>query len=133
MHHTLSGTAQQRPLSILCAEDDEALGSILAHMLELRGHSVDWVRDGSRALEKFSSAPGHYDMVITDHQMPRLNGLELVGALRGAGYLGMILVQSSSLNTVLSQAYSVLGVNAFLTKPYPIEDILAILQRLFGA
>jgi two-component system chemotaxis response regulator CheY len=133
MDQSLSGTARLRPLSILFAEDNEAMGPLLKHTLEIEGHSVDWARDGSQALEKFSSAPDHYDMVITDHNMPRLNGLELVGALRGAGYLGMILVQSSSLTTVLSRAYSVLGVNAFLTKPFLMEDILAILQRLFGA
>ncbi len=67
-------------LSLLYVEDDVALQQETKVILERIFNQVDTALDGQEALEMFKA--NYYDLVITDLEMPRLNGLEMSKAIK---------------------------------------------------
>ena len=69
-------------MRILVAEDERITRVSLVRQLERWGHQVTAVEDGQHAWELFQSS--EFDLVLTDWEMPRLSGVELVGRIRAA-------------------------------------------------
>ena len=78
-------------IRLLLAEDEKALSWALVTILERSSYSVDAVFDGQTALEYLESE--EYDGVILDVMMPRLDGFEVLKALRQAGNLVPVLMR----------------------------------------
>ena len=70
-------------LNILIAEDDRELRQLFQHVLIKNGYTVTGVADGKEALAAMEME--HYDLLISDIMMPRMDGYELVRSLRDAG------------------------------------------------
>ncbi len=119
-----------RALRILCADDDDMIRDIVQIALTRDGHQVTAVDDGHRAHEIVAEAPSDYDLVITDHQMPVMTGLELVACLRALPYHGGILVMSGSIDRALAAEYRALGVDALLDKPVRLQVLLAAVRSI---
>jgi two-component system chemotaxis response regulator CheY len=121
-----------KPLRILYAEDMRELRQVAQMSLTRQGHSIECCVDGAAALERLAAAPEGFDVLITDHHMPNMNGLELVSALRRRHpFAGKIVVFCSELSPQVSSAYAALRVDAFLKKPvFPsaLREVLARLQ-----
>jgi len=117
---------------ILCAEDDPAIADLLARILQSAGYLVECVPDGIDAWIKISGDLGYFHAVITDHQMPGLDGAELVNVLREAKYPGRILVHSSSLSKVDELRYQSLRVDGVLEKPVEAKSLLAVLRKVLA-
>jgi CheY-like chemotaxis protein len=66
---------------ILVVDDDQAIRLLLRAMLERRGHAVVEARNGDEGLQYYRAAPT--DLVITDIQMPVMDGLQMMKGLRG--------------------------------------------------
>jgi two-component system chemotaxis response regulator CheY len=81
------------------------------------GHALTCAANGLEALELVVAEPHGFDFVITDHEMPLMNGIELVTALRAMGFRGRILVLSAALTPAIEAAYAELRVDCVLTKP----------------
>jgi CheY-like chemotaxis protein len=67
---------------ILIADDDAATRELARRALESEGHAVTAAQDGSDALERFEAASGAFDLLVSDVEMPGLDGIALVGRLR---------------------------------------------------
>lgn len=88
--------------------------------------------DGWQALIKVAAASKPFDLIITDHRMPRMTGLELVRRLRARNYEGKILVLSAHLSDENIRDYEELGVDMMMSKPFnfaEIQDAVAILTK----
>ena len=84
------------------------------------GHTVECANDGIEALDKLTANPSGYDLLITDHHMPRMHGLDLVMHAKQLPFPGKIVVFSSELNPEITSQYHKLGVDRVLFKPvYP--------------
>ena len=70
---------------ILLAEDDAATRDMVQRALAMDGHEVIVTQDGAEALEKLQAAPGRIDLLISDVQMPGLDGVALVEKALGRG------------------------------------------------
>ena len=70
--------------------------------------------------------PGAYDVIITDHHMSVMNGLEFVMGLREIKYAGMIAVVSSELNEDVEDDYRKLGIERLLYKPVSLGDLRSL-------
>lgn len=77
-----------------------------------------------------AEAPAGYDLVITDHQMPVMTGLELVTCLRTLPYHGGILVMSGSIDPGMAAEYRSLGVDALLEKPVALQVLLTTVRHI---
>lgn len=76
---------------ILVAEDDPVFRHVIAFTLKQSGLCVDAVGDGQKALELLKT--GSYRLLITDHQMPICNGIELIEKVRDqAAYARMSII-----------------------------------------
>ncbi len=118
--------------TILVAEDNLDLQSLLRHVLEADGHVVHIASDGIEALDLFRSVSP--DLVILDLMMPRLNGFEVLRRLIDAGERGttpiLILTARSSEDDVVTGFE--LGVDDYLRKPFVISELRARIRTLLG-
>ncbi|AOS43174.1 Sensory/regulatory protein RpfC [Lacunisphaera limnophila] len=123
-------THPRKSMRVLYADDMRELRQLLEIVLGRDGHKVDSVHDGKLALEILKKDLGAYDVVITDHHMPSISGLELVGELRAIKYPGRIIVFSSELSTEVDAAYRRHRVDHILPKPIFPSDLRAIFATL---
>lgn len=120
---------QGRPARVLYAEDLPELRELMRLNLQHAGFQIETVGDGGAALQRLRADPGEIDLLITDHQMPGMSGLELVGRLRLLSYRGKVMVYSSELDPEVRHTYQRLGVHAILAKPVRA----ALLRRVVAA
>lgn len=123
-------TPPRKSMRVLYADDMRELRQLLEIVLGRDGHKVDSVHDGKLALEMLKKDLTAYDVVITDHHMPTISGLELVAELRNIRYPGRIIVFSSELSTEVDAAYRRHHVDHILPKPIFPSDLRAIFATL---
>jgi len=119
-------------LHILVVEDEKALAHMIAMVLGGPASKVATARSGWEALIRIGVSARPFDVVITDHRMPRMTGLQLVGRLRAQNFGGKILVLSGHLSDELIRAYEELNVDMMMTKPFDFEELqqaMAVLNR----
>jgi two-component system chemotaxis response regulator CheY len=108
---------QAKALRILYVDDVVELRELMKLMLSQDGHTVESAVHGVEALTRLAEDAGAFDVVITDHHMPRMDGLELVRRLRQLKFPGRIMIFSSELSPSIADEYADLRVDHFLTKP----------------
>ncbi len=107
-----------KPLSLLIVDDDELFGEYLALEMETLGCLVSRVEDGDVALDLLSRQS--FDVLITDWQMPRMNGIELVRLVRASlppeDFIHIIMMTARGETQTIHQALAA-GVDDFIYKP----------------
>src|ERR1022692_5099376 len=112
----------RRALHILYADYMPELRELMSAMLGQEGHSIETVSNGDLALERLKQPQSDFDLLITDHHMPGITGLELVRQTRDLPYPGKIVVFSSELSELLHDEYRKCAVDAILAKPiFPLN------------
>jgi CheY-like chemotaxis protein len=113
---------------ILVVDDDEIVRLLLRTVLERRGHSVIEAENGDEGLRCYRSAPA--DLVITDIQMPGMDGLQMIKELRSA-FPTVKIIAISGEKSRLAAARS-LSQGAF-EKPLYMEGLLDAVQQFASA
>lgn len=120
----------RQPLRILYADDLHELRDVAQISFRREGHGIECCEDGALALAKLANDPA-FDLVITDHHMPNMNGLELVTRLREREFPGKIMVFSSELSESVARQYREQNVDRILYKPVFPSMLRKILGELF--
>ena len=120
---------------ILAAEDNEINAEILGEVLKLEGVEYDLAKDGREAVEMFAnSAPGYYDMILMDIQMPRMNGYEAAKAIRASGRpdARTVPIAAMTANAFSEDVQKALdsGMNVHIPKPIDIAALHETFRRL---
>jgi DNA-binding response OmpR family regulator len=110
-------------LNILVVDDEKGVAATVEMVLRHLGHSVDVLHDGSDAYDRLKLFPHLYDVLITDHCMRNVSGLELVAQLRGTRFQGGIVVLSASLSQEMEEAYYSLGAGMVMQKPFEMAEL----------
>jgi DNA-binding response OmpR family regulator len=118
------------PLKILLAEDERAVAFSIAFALKSDGHRIQVVADGEQALASVRVEPDAFNLLITDHSMPGMTGIELVQRLREESFRGKIMVLSAHLSPENRAAYQALKVDAMVSKPFDVHELRATVTRL---
>lgn len=118
------------PLNILLAEDERSVAFSICFALKPDGHRMEMVTDGEQAIAEITGKPAAFDLLITDHSMPSMNGVELVRRLREAGFRGKILVLSAHLSPDNRAAYEALGVDGMLSKPFDLFQLRDLIRKI---
>ncbi|MDB6174972.1 MAG: rpfC 2 [Chthoniobacteraceae bacterium] len=118
------------PLRILIAEDDTLVNKVLFLILTQYGYSVRSAANGRDAVKLLEADMNAFDLVITDHEMPKLNGLGLVRHLRAVNYPGRIIVFASPPNPEDQHAYSALSIDRLLFKPMQNKLLIQAIQEV---
>ena len=130
---TPTPTAAAKPrksLRVLYADDMRELRQLMSVVLGRDGHQVEAVADGQRAFDLLRADPAAFDVVITDHHMPSISGLELVARLRALDFPGKVIVFSSELSEEVDASYRGLGVDHILPKPIFPSELRALFATL---
>jgi CheY-like chemotaxis protein len=115
---------------VLIVEDSPTQAEVIRMMLEDEGHTVDVAGDGIAALERVRRAPP--DIVATDLEMPRMNGLQLVEAVRrDHPSLPVILMTAHGSEEIAALALRK-GAASYVPKSYLRQDILPTIQRILA-
>lgn len=107
--------------SLLVVEDDRMLGEALVLLFRTEGYDVDYARDGVDALDVLKER--RPDLVVSDVMMPRLDGHELVDAIRERGWDMPIVLISANQATPRHP-----GVR-FLPKPFDVDRLLDLVDH----
>jgi len=118
------------PLNILVVDDEKSTGKAVSYFLERAGNKVHIVYDGQEALEILKKFPGKFHILITDHSMPKMSGLELVEQLQETNFRGKIIVFTGYLTADLESAYRILGVKYFFNKPLDLKRLPELVTKL---
>jgi two-component system OmpR family response regulator len=115
-------------MRVLVVEDEARLSRQLAHALREAGYAVDCAADGERA--DFLGQTEHYDAVVLDIGLPKVDGLTLLRRWRDAGVSVPVLVLTArgSWHEKVQGIDS--GADDYVSKPFRIEEILARLRAL---
>src|SRR5438128_11634406 len=108
-------------MQILVVEDEKAVEYMIAMVLGGTAAKIVKARNGWEALIKISATARPFDVVITDHRMPRMTGLELVRQLRAQSFDGKILVLSAHLSDDDIRVYEELSVVMTVSKPVEFD------------
>jgi CheY-like chemotaxis protein len=115
------------PARILFAEDSESMRYCVQAHLERAGYKVTAVQDGQIAWEELQTRD--YDLLITDHEMPRMTGRELVTRLLLAGMPLPVIVVSADVPAFTAGNGDLPRLSATLQKPFEIHDLLCAILR----
>ena len=114
---------------VLVVDDSIAVREAQRQLLVNRGYLVDVAVDGVDGLN--SARRVHYDLIISDIDMPRMNGFDLVRNMRADARLRELpVIMITSRIAQKHRDYAAeLGVDHYLGKPYSEEDLLALISR----
>jgi DNA-binding response OmpR family regulator len=115
-------------MQILIVEDDQRLARQLKKGLDENGHSVSLAFDGLDGLE--AARQGHFDVLVLDVMLPRLDGFAVVKRLRSAGSKSPILMLTARDSAEDIVAGLDAGADDYLTKPFALKVLLARLRAL---
>lgn len=114
---------------ILIVEDDEAIATGLSLNLRLAGHNATIAPDGDAALTQLADKV--YDLVLLDINLPRRNGLEVLGAMREADNVVPVIVLSARDGEYDKVAALRLGADDYVTKPFSVAELIARINAIF--
>ena len=115
-------------MRLLLVEDDTMIGEVVLELLRAEHYAVDWVRDGQ--LADTALRTHQYDLVLLDLGLPRLDGLEVLRALRARKQRVPVLVASA--RDAVDQRIAGLdaGADDYVPKPYDRDELLARIRAL---
>jgi len=115
-------------MRLLLIEDDLQAAEYLVKGLRENGYTLDHSADGRDGLIKATQQ--RYDVIIADRQLPWLDGLSIIGALRQKGDRTPVLILSA-LGTVDDRVHGLkAGGDDYLTKPFALSELLARIEAL---
>lgn len=128
--------ARRRGRLVLVAEDNETNQKVIAQQLALMGCGVDLASSGAEALERWRG--GHYALVLTDLHMPQMDGYQLAAAIRAEeakaeGDRTPIVALTANALRGEAERCRAAGMDDYLSKPTPLEDMRAVLQKWLPA
>lgn len=117
-------------VEVLCADDNAINRRFITAMLERAGCVVHCVSDGLEAWKIISADPARFDLLITDHDMPKMTGLELISKLEELGFPGRIIMNSATINSEELLPHAHRDFVTLLGKPVNPTVLLATIAEL---
>jgi two-component system chemotaxis response regulator CheY len=120
----------EKPLRILVVDDSKVMRGVLRKMLGCDGTEVLEAHDGRHALDVLAAEP--VDCIISDWNMPRMKGIDLLRQVRqdaALAHLPFVMVTAEAMAQNVAEADAA-KVSAYLTKPFTAEDLWTTLRGI---
>jgi two-component system chemotaxis response regulator CheY len=119
--------------TILAVDDSASMRQMVKLTLSAAGYQVVEANDGADGLRKASGAA--MDMVVTDLNMPVMNGLQLIRELRKLpAYQGVpIIFLTTESDGAVKQEAKAAGATGWITKPFQHEQLVAVAKKVLGS
>ncbi|PLX84511.1 MAG: response regulator [Desulfuromonas sp.] len=117
---------------ILAVDDSKSILQMVSFTLQGAGYQVEVAADGQAALEMATRK--NYSLVITDLNMPRLNGLELIKSLRGKPQYRFtpLLMLTTEASPAFKTQGKAAGATGWLVKPFDPQQLLGVVKKVIG-
>jgi CheY-like chemotaxis protein len=114
---------------ILCVEDNLTFQQMLKIALGIYGFEVITASHGVDALMQYKAFQGKFGAILSDHDMPRMNGSAFVRSVREMGYKGRIILMSGRLTVEELREYEPHVISGFFYKPFEVALLAAMLLQ----
>lgn len=118
-------------LHVLVVDDNQMVRNIVTAYLTMEGHTVETAVNGSEGLKKFRT--GYFDVVITDKEMPKMNGDKLASSIKRIAPDKPIIMMTGLGNMIKSTGSIPAGVDSIVIKPATPTDIRQALEKVMAA
>jgi len=122
-------SAEVPTMTIMVVDDFDVIRELVSLILRKEGHEVLESRNGREALDLLSD--NKIDMLITDLNMPEMDGIELVKTVRsrpGLGFVPIVMISSEILEARKQKAYEA-GINDWVPKPFIAKQLRDVLTK----
>ena len=119
-------------IKILVVDDSSVMRKMIKHELAKLGVQFDDAADGELAWTRLVQSPEEFKVVLSDVNMPNLNGIELLRRIRGDERfkeLPVVMLTSETDHEIVTAARA-LGVSAYLNKPLQTAELVKVLARM---
>ena len=118
---------------VLIADDEDSMRSLVARAIAMDGHETVTAEDGAEALDILTRERGAFDLLLTDIQMPVMDGIALAREIRAVrGAHAPVLILLSSAGQSLASAHANAGFAAGLSKPLRLSHLRDRLLETVG-
>lgn len=120
------------PKTVMVVDDAESMRGLVSITLNNAGYSTVEAESGMDALEKLSVQP--VNMIISDVNMPGMNGIELVKQLKSNPshkFIPVVMLTTHKTDDMKRQGQAA-GAKAWIVKPFKPETILKVVQKIIG-
>ena len=126
---TLNHRNRQTMHNILYVDDAHSLRQLVEMVLS-KNYMVTCAEDGQQGLELANS--NHYDLIISDINMPKMNGFELLEALRSSERYKFtpILMMTTEASQEMKDKGKALGATGWIIKPFDPDKLLKVIERV---
>ena len=117
---------------IMTADDSASVRQMVTFTLKQQGYEVIEAVDGQEALQKLSGKK--VDMLLTDLNMPKLDGIGLIKGVRASSlnkFIPIIMLTTESNDTKKSEGKTA-GATGWIVKPFKPEQLLAVVKKVLG-
>ncbi len=116
-------------------DDSATVRTSVRMVLERAGYEVELAADGSEALKKIDMAAERFHLLITDLNMPGLDGIELIRLVRSkpAYRFIPILMLTTESQAAKKEEGKRAGATGWIVKPFQPEQLVAVIRRVVGA
>ena len=118
---------------ILYLDDEEPLVKLAVSFLERLGYRVSGYTRVEEALAAFRAQPDAFDLVVTDYNMPAMSGMDVALTVMSLRPSMLVAMASGYLRPAEAEHARGLGIRATIRKPYTVEELGEIAQRLLHA
>lgn len=118
---------------VLVVDDSSAIRESVSYVLDQAGYGVVQAGDGLEGLEKLKE--GSFDLIVTDVNMPNLDGIGLVRKVREQGqhkFLPIVVLTTESQQSKMQEGKEA-GATGWIVKPFDSEKLLGVVKKLIGA
>ena len=128
----IAGAARLDSPAVLIVEDEAALASAMAESFGDAGFLVDRAGDGEEAMARLEG--GHYDLIISDLKMPRMDGIQLLGAIRAQHpeMAGHIMFVTGDVIGTDAERFLADSRCRWLAKPFRLSELLRMAKEVMG-
>ncbi|MEA3545301.1 MAG: sigma-54 dependent transcriptional regulator [Thermodesulfobacteriota bacterium] len=119
--------AEKKKYKILVIDDENSLREMLSILLQREGYQVDQAADGAVAFAMVQE--NTYDLLISDIQMPRMTGIELLRQLREQGNAVTVIMITAFSSTEEAVEAMKLGAYDYITKPFKNDEIRLVIKN----
>ena len=120
-------------LNVLYLDDDSSVLLLVKRLLERQGHKVTCFVDPREAISALQNAPDTFHLVVTDYNMPGMQGLEVAREIRRICPGMPVAVTSGFIDEELRAGAARNGVCELVAKPFAIKELYAVVQRMAQA
>ena len=118
--------------TIMTADDSQSIREMVSFTLKEAGYDVVDAQDGQEAMDKISKS--HVDMLITDLNMPGLNGIELIKKVRANAqykFMPIIMLTTESHDELKAEGRAA-GATGWIVKPFDPEQLIGVVKKVLA-